>query len=176
MNSKGIFMRNQTKLRSSGNRTTPNDGFSLIEVLVVVAIILLLAAIAIPNFIQAKMRANESAAVQNLRNITTAQVVYSTTYGIGFASTLPDLGGTAATVDQNSAELIDEVLASGSKTGYLYSLAVLTTDTNGNVIGYSVNADPQLVNNTGIRHFYTDQTGVIRANLTSPAGPTDAPI
>ena len=73
-------------------RTEKQRGFSLIELLIVVAVILIIAAIAIPNFIRSRMRANETAAVQNLRNITTANTVYLITYGVGFADSLAQLG------------------------------------------------------------------------------------
>jgi len=79
-------MGSQIKLREPGKHGQSNEGFSLVELLIVVAIILIIAGIAIPNFIQSKMRANEAAAVQNSRNITTAEVVYSTTYGSGWCS------------------------------------------------------------------------------------------
>ncbi|MBZ5642312.1 MAG: prepilin-type N-terminal cleavage/methylation domain-containing protein [Acidobacteriia bacterium] len=150
-------------------------GFSLIELLIVVAVILIIAAIAIPNFIRSKMMANEAAAVQNSRNITTAEVVYSTTYGIGFSPSLTSLGGNSAVVDQNNAGLIDSVLGAGAKSGYSFTYNVLTQDALGHVTGYSLNADP-LNANTGTRHFYTDQTSVIRANETTTAGATDPAI
>ncbi len=98
-----------------------NAGFSLIELLIVVAVILIIAAIAIPNFIRSKMMANEAAAVQNSRNVTTAEVVYSTTYGIGFSPNLTSLSGNSAVVDQNNAGLIDSVLAAGAKSGYSFT-------------------------------------------------------
>lgn len=166
----------QEKTRGPKREASSSKGFSLIELLVVVAVILILVAIAIPNFVKSKMRANEASAVHNLRNICTAQVVYSTTYGIGFSDSLNSLGGSAAIVDQTSAELIDVVLASGTKSGYIFTLTVLTTDAQGHVTSYSVSADPQLVNSTGVRHFYSDQTSVIRSNDTTAAGPSDTPI
>jgi type IV pilus assembly protein PilA len=152
------------------------QGFSLIELLVVVAVILIIAAIAIPNFIQSKERANESAAVQNLRTITTANVIYSTTYADGYSPNLSDLGGNAATITATSAELIDTILATGQKSGYSFQYAVTTTDAFGNPTGYTANADPITQNITGMRHFYTDQTMVIRENNTVPASATDNPI
>jgi prepilin-type N-terminal cleavage/methylation domain-containing protein len=152
-----------------------NEGFSLIELLLVVAVILVLAAIAIPNFIRSKMRANEASAVQNSRNISTAEVVYSTTYGIGYSTGLIPLAGDGPNVNQTNAELIDDVLASGTKSGYIFTYAVITTDASGNVDSYTLNADPQS-STTGQNHFYTDQTGVIRSNSAVPAGPNDVPI
>ena len=93
-------------------------GFSLIELLIVVAIILIIAAIAIPNLLRAKMAANEASAVGSMRTINTSSVEYSTTYG-GYPSTLLSLGGPAGgTAVATSAELIDAVLAGGTKSGY----------------------------------------------------------
>ena len=151
-------------------------GFSLIELLIVVAVILIIAAIAIPNFIRSKMRANEAAAVQNLRTVTTANVIYLTTYGHGFSSSLPHLGGNAVIVDSTAAGLIDSVLSSGIKSGYSFSYAVTATDSTGAVVGYSVNAQPLNVGATGVNFFYTDQTAIIRVNSTAAAGPSDSPI
>ena len=157
-------------------RHPSNRGFSLIELLVVVAVVLIIMAIAIPNFIKSKLRANEASTVSNLRNITTAEVVYSTTYEIGFSADLISLGGSGITVDQGHAGLIDDVLSNGQKSGYIFTYTILAQDSLGHVTSYSVNADPIVVGNTGIRHFYADQTGVIRVNETVGAGPSDPAI
>src|ERR1700726_2723275 len=89
-----IYGREMQFRREIMNRK--QKGFSLIELLIVVAIILIIAAIAIPNLLRARMAANEASAVGTMRTITTAEVTYSTTYGTGFA-TLPALGGSATT-------------------------------------------------------------------------------
>jgi len=159
-------------------RTTRKNGagFSLIELLIVVAVILIIAAIAIPNFIRSKMRANEAASVANLRNIATAETVYNTTYGVGFSLTLANLGGSPAIPDATQAGLIDSVLSAGTKTGYTFTYTVLVTDANGNAQAFGVNADPVAPGTTGDRHFYTDQSAVIRQNLTAAAGAGDPPI
>lgn len=169
-------MRAATKTKNFKNRLPAHAGFSLIELLVVVAVILIVAAIAIPNFIKSKIRANEAAAVSNLRNVTTAEVVYTTTYNIGYAPALINLGGNGATVDQNNAGLIDDVLANGLKSGYIFSYAVVNRDSQGNPTTFTLNADAQSPGFTGQRHFYVDQTNVIRENDTAPAGPSDPPL
>lgn len=157
-------------------RNNTSSGFSLIELLVVIAVILIVAAIAIPNFMQSRERGNESSAVQNLRTITTANVIYSTTYEQGYSASLGNLGGTGGTPNPTGAQLIDSVLATGTKSGYLFSYVVVTTDSSGYVVTYTINADPSVQNITGMRHFYTDQTGVIRENDSSPATSADNPI
>ncbi len=169
-------MRAQAGQSGSRRWTQSARGFSLIELLIVVAVILTIMAIAIPNFIRSRMRANEAGAVQSLRNITTAEVVYSTTYGIGYSTSLAKLGGNAVIVDANNAGLIDDVLAQGAKSGYKFTYTAGATDANGNVVDYFVNADPISVGVTGMRFFYADQTGVIHQNQTSQAGPNDPPI
>src|SRR5216684_1903025 len=95
-------------------------GFSLIELLIVVAIILIIAAIAIPNLLRSRMVANEASAVGSLRTINTACVTYSTTYGTGFPAALANLGpANPATAAQ--ADLIDQVLVAGAKSGYSFT-------------------------------------------------------
>jgi type IV pilus assembly protein PilA len=158
------------------NQQHSSKGFSLIELLIVVAVILIVAAIAIPNYIQSKMRANEAAAVHSIRDISTAELFYSSTYGINYTTTLVQLSGTGVNPDPNNAGLIDEVLAAGVKQGYLITYTPITTDTLGHTITYTVTADPLNPGTTGQRHFYTDQTCVIRSNISTTAGPTDLPL
>jgi type IV pilus assembly protein PilA len=167
-----------TKVRQ--NLFAPQDGrrrskagFSLIELLIVVAIILVIAAIAIPNFLRARMAANEAAAVENCRTITSAEVIYYTTYGIGFAAGLSNLAGAAGPPTSTAANLIDPILATGTKSGYIFTYAPASPDTNGYFQDYSLNSDPVTSNITGVRHFYTNEPAVIRWNLTAVASATD---
>jgi type IV pilus assembly protein PilA len=154
-------------------------GFSLIELLIVVAIILIIAAIAIPNLLRSKMAANESSAVGSLRTINTAQVTYATEYpSLGYSTTLAKLGGTpavcAAAAPANAC-LIDNVVALASaaataKSGYYFTIggtnAAPTTT-------YTFTGLAVTVGSSGQRGFFTDQTGVIRYT-TDGSAPTNA--
>ena len=134
-------------------------GFSLIELLIVVAIILIIAAIAIPNLLRSRMAANEASAVGSLRTINTAAVTYSSTYpSVGYPSSLTVLG-PAATATSSTSDLVDSVLAAGTKSGYTF---VLSPGTGTPLTGYSVVANAVSQNTSGTRGFYTDQSGVIR--------------
>jgi len=102
--------------------------------------------------------------------------VYNTTYGQGFSPTLDALGGSPTVPDPSQAGLIDSSLSSGIKTGYSYTYNVLSTDPGGHVIDFSLNVDPTDPGKTGDRHFYTDQSAIIRQNNSATAGPTDPAI
>lgn len=149
-------------------------GFSLIELLIVVAIILIIAAIAIPNLLRSKEAANEASAVGSMRTLNTASVTYSTTYG-GYPSALTKLS-PAATATSTSADLIDSVLSTGTKSGYSFSWSAGTTDSNGNYLNYSIQAQPVTPGTTGQRYFYTDQSGVIRAGTGGMATINSTPL
>ena len=153
-----------------------SKGFSLIELLIVVAIILIIAAIAIPNLLRAKMAANEASAVGSIRTVNTTAVEYSTTYG-GYPPTLLSLGGPAGgSATSSSAELIDAVLAGGTKSGYTLAYTTGSTDNNGNILSYTLTATPTSVGITGQRRFFTDQSAVIRANTTTTANVNSTPL
>ena len=143
-------------------------GFSLIELLIVVAIILIIASIAIPNLLRARMSANEAGAVQAVRTINTAQISYNSMYpNVGFANTLAALGGTScAPPSSTGACLIDSQLASGTKNGYAFTL-VGTTGTP--VATYQIIASPISPNQTGVRYFCSFADAVPRSAVTAIA-------
>jgi len=135
-------------------------GFSLIELLIVIAIILVIAAMAIPNLLRSKMSANEASAVGSLRAIATAQTTYSVAYpNVGYADSLTKLAApTSGNIDENHAGLLDWVLGCASqpcaKSGYQFSIV---NPTGSPVSAYGVTAVPTLVGQTGRRGFCGDQ-------------------
>ena len=145
-------------------------GFSLIELLIVVAIILIIAAIAIPNLLRARIAANESSAVSSTRTINEAQATYNMTFPtFGYASSLASLGPSASTgcaaggPVQGNACLIDWVLSQATttaKSGYLFTDFVVAN--NGVNTGYTFNSGPSTFNVTGVRGFCSNEDGVIR--------------
>jgi len=155
------------------------NGFSLIELLIVVAIILILAAIAIPNLIQSKKAANEASAVQTLRDINTAESVYIVQFGAGFSPDLPSLGGTSGVASPSNALLIPDPVAQAPNTKDGFGFAYVVTgnnNPNNSPSNYTVNANPTTPGTTGGRWFYTDETFVIHVNTTNPATANDPSI
>jgi prepilin-type N-terminal cleavage/methylation domain-containing protein len=151
-------------------------GFTLIELLIVVAIILIIAAIAIPNLLRSRIAANEASAVGSCRTYNTAQITYESTYpSVGYATTFASLGPPASGSNPSSttAGLVDNVLgcstATCTKAGYNFSLSASASN-------YGINANPSTPGSTGIRYFYTDNSGVIRYNATAAAGSGDSPL
>ncbi len=151
-------------------------GFSLIELLIVVAIILIIAAIAIPNLLRSKMAANEASAVSALRTLNTSSVAYSVSFG-QYPTALSNLGpltGGATVPTSTMADLIDSVLSAASaapgKSGYTF------TFTGNAGSSYKITAQPVTVGVTGQRYFFTDQSGVIRANTAGAATSSSSPL
>ena len=161
-------------------------GFSLIELLIVVAIILIIAAIAIPNLLRSRIAANEASAVGSLRTINTAEVTYASTYPANGFTDLKTLGGTpGSSATSASALLLDNVLGcSGGTTGvacpksgynFVPTVTVSTGATGTTPTGtYSFNADPIVADQTGKRDFYTDASGVIRYDASGTTSATSA--
>ena len=157
-----------------------NKGFSLIELLIVVAIILIIAAIAIPNLLRAKIAANESSAVSAVRSINTAEFTYNTAYpGTGYATALANLGGPAngCLPAPATACMIDSVLSSaspgvGSKNGYSF-VAVGANAVNGVNTTYTAGTSPVTFNQSGVRNFCSNEDGVLRFD---PGAAGSAPV
>lgn len=160
-------------------RRNPNKrkGFSLIELLIVVTIILIIATIAIPNLSKSKIQANETSAVGSMKALNETAILYSNTYG-GFPHALSDLGpapgGTASS--SAAADLLDSVLSGGVKSGYRFTYAPGATDPAGNVLSYSVTATPVSPGTTGQRSFFTDQSGTIRSSSNGVADASSNPL
>ena len=154
-------------------------GFSLIELLIVVAIILIIAAIAIPNFLRSRIAANQASAMESIRVISTAEVTYSTTYGTGFSTTLAALGPPASGQPPTStaAGLLDEFLAAGYKSGYSFIYTANHYDTGTHSwYGYDLQGNPSNPGQTGGTYYFSDQTFVIRANTSTEAASTDSAV
>jgi type IV pilus assembly protein PilA len=145
-----------------------NRGFSLIELLIVIAIILIIAAIAVPKMNQQMMSAHETAAIQQIRTIHEVETQYYSQFG-QYAGSLTQLGPPASgPATPAAADLIPKDLADGKKSGYIFTVVASPT-------GYSVTSVPEAFGSTGRRTFFSDQTLVIRnnwgqepANATSP--------
>jgi type IV pilus assembly protein PilA len=146
-------------------------GFSLIELLIVVAIILIIAAIAIPNLLRSRIAANEASAVSSLRTLNTACITFNSTYG-QFPAALTNLQSPASgNPTSTAADLVDQVLAAGQKAGYNFSLTQGAGGTS-----YQMTAIPITYNQTGLRAFFTDQSGVIRFNVGATADSSSTPL
>ena len=145
------------------------QGFSLIELLIVVAIILIIAAIAIPNLLRAREAANESSAVASIRTINSAEITNSSTYHtVGFAANLAVLAGVApCTPTSTTACLIDSVLSAGKKSGYNFTEAPGTVATPQTT--YYATAVPMTLDQTGTRSFCWFEDAVIRVQPTGAA-------
>ena len=160
-------------------------GFSLIELLIVVTIILIIAAIAIPNLMRSKMAANESSAVATLRVLNNSEVTYAMTYNSGFTGGLNVLGPPPSGQQPTylSADLVDGNLAGtealGTDLGFVKSGYVFHYNPTGAfplISYYSFNSNPQVRGSSGQRSFFTDDPLVIRANATAQASVSDNPI
>lgn len=173
-------MRPQRKL--DGTRLETESGFSLIELLIVVAVILIIASIAVPSFLRARMVANEASAAAGVRSITTAATNYATTYGNGYPPSLVALSG-AGPASCDLSDLADPIIAAvpHQKSGYTYgyigqvpNAAPVSGCAAAGFAGYVITAVPIRLGTTGQRSFCSDTPGVIHSDITGVAAPTVA--
>lgn len=142
-----------------------------------IPVMLIIAAIAIPNLLRARVAANEASAVGTLRTYNTAIVAYATQCAnIGFPNSVHDLGLGGG--DCNGANLVDPVLAApvAARNGYQFYYSPGAPDPSGHLVSYSITADPIVQNTSGIRHFFVDESGVIRYMTGGPATVESPPI
>lgn len=143
-------------------------GFSLIELLIVISIILIIAAIAVPKMSKQLMLAREQAAIRQINTIHQAETQYYSTYG-RYAANLTELGPPASGADSpTAANIIPKNLADGKNSGYIFTVT-------GTPTGYSVTAAPEAFGNSGSRSFYSDQTLVIRQSFTAEQATANSP-
>lgn len=148
------------------------QGFSLIELLIVVAIIMILAAIAIPNLVRARIAANESSAASSVRRISIAEIAYDAAYPtVGYASDLGSLGGpaTGCAPSSTTACMIDSVLASGLKSGYQLKAAGFSASGGPND-SFVASSAPEAFDFTGVRDFCIVTDGVLRIQSGTSGG------
>lgn len=135
--------------------------------------VLIIAAIAIPNLLRSKMAANEALAVASMRNMSTACTTYSASYD-SYPRSLADLSPNSKP-SARGADLLTEQLASGQLSGYVFTYEG-APDENGVVVAYRIYGDPITPGATGSRHFFADQTGVIRVNKDGAADESSPPV
>ena len=144
----------------------PSTGFTLIELMIVIAIIAIIAAIAIPNLIEARKGANETAAISTMRSIASAQHLFREADRDkddveDYANALTELG---------NVKLIDEILSSGTKQGYAYRIV------DADRFSWSATASPLSPGKSGDRYFFIDESGALRFSTSTVASSTDTPV
>ncbi len=143
-----------------------NKGFTIVEIMIVLAIVMLLATLVISSVLRARHNANEIAAIASCKTIVTAcQNFYANTLPHAYPGSLSDL-----IAPQSDPPYIDSVLAGGTKQGYRFTYALINGES------FTLNADPSVSGKTGTRHFFVDETGIVKANSTGQAGSGDPSV
>jgi type IV pilus assembly protein PilA len=151
------------------------EGFSLIELLLVVAIILIIAGLAIPNLMRSRIAANEASAVGTIHAINSALINYASTFDIGYPASFSYLAPSAMPTS-TAADLLDSIVVSGKKSGYHFVYTPGSVSAGGAIDTYSITGQPLVPGTTGQRNFYSDQSLVIHYNATGPATANDPPL
>jgi type IV pilus assembly protein PilA len=151
-------------------RRNARCGFSLIELLIVIAIILVIVTIAVPQYNKQMMSAHETAAIQAIQTLHAVETQYYSQFG-HYATSLAELGPPASgAAGPAAADLISRDLAEGRKSGYVFAVAATPT-------GYAISAVPETFNSSGRRTFYSDQTLIVRNNWSQePANVSSAEL
>ena len=154
-----------------------SKGFSWIELILIIVIIVLCLAILLPSITKSRADLNTMEAVRDLHRITDAETNYSGSYNTGYSSSLsvlgPAVGGTPAA---SAAGYIDSDLAGGAKEGYTYVYSPGPREADGKVNTYTITASPTEPGSTGKQYYFMDQTGQIRMNPSSTASASDSPF
>jgi type IV pilus assembly protein PilA len=175
MNRKSLCAR----LLQQNRQSDDASGFTLMELLIVIAIILILMLMAIPTIGSLKKKANETSAINSIQVINKAEVQFSSTYGInGYSCSLPALGGDPASgaPSATGAQILQQDLATGDKSGYIFTIgncSKVTVNGQDRYNGYTVTAVPEAVGKTGDRGFCSDQFGTIKQD---PTGGTNCSV
>ncbi|HEY6293880.1 MAG TPA: hypothetical protein VI455_20185 [Terriglobia bacterium] len=154
-----------------------SHGFSWLEIIIVIVIIVLTAGVLVPNLWKSKTTIDETAAVRSIRSIIAAETNYAQAYGTGYSASLSTLGPPPDAMPTSSlAGYVDSELAEGLKEGYSFVYAAGAPGENGRIETYTLKANPVKPGETGKTYYFVDQAGLIHVNTSHEAGPNDNPI
>jgi type IV pilus assembly protein PilA len=155
-------------------------GFSLLELLIVVAIIVTITVVAVPNLLKTRMKGNETSALASLKAMNEACQLYYGTYS-SYPHNQSDLGPPqSGPATKTAADFLDSVLAPpngtvASKSGYLFHYVAGPAEPSGNINSYTIYADPENYDHTGVSRFYTDQKAIVRYTMDNSVPSASSP-